>query len=79
MQKISAASAERLLKLGQEWEAHRVPLVAKYRRAKQLLQERKEGINKKVAEIRRFREGALPAAVALPSKRSFYRDEEQVQ
>jgi hypothetical protein len=55
LKKIAAASSERLLKLGRDWETFRAPLVAKYRRQKQLLAERKEEVVVKVEMIKRMR------------------------
>ena len=45
------------LRAAQEWETHRAPLVAKYRRAKQQLQERKSEVGAKVEQIKRMRVG----------------------
>lgn len=44
LQEIADASAARLVKHGQEWEQHRQPMLAKYRRKKQVIQVRGEHI-----------------------------------
>jgi len=55
LQEISAASAKRLVSLAEEWEAHRGPLLAKYRRKKQQLQDRKDESRLKLEQIKRMR------------------------
>jgi chromosome segregation ATPase len=55
LQEIAAASSQRLVALGAEWETHREPLVARYRRKKEQLRDRKDAARDKLDEIREMR------------------------
>ncbi len=55
LRKICTDSEARILKMGDQWEAFRVPQIDKYRRQKQKLDERKNEVRKKVDQIRRMR------------------------
>jgi hypothetical protein len=56
LQKLVETSAERLIKLSQQWETHRAPLVAKYRELKSLTDLRKTESAQRLEEIRVIRE-----------------------
>eukprot|EP00457_Paulinella_chromatophora_P004051 gb/GEZN01004061.1/.p1 GENE.gb/GEZN01004061.1/~~gb/GEZN01004061.1/.p1 ORF type:complete len:644 (+),score=182.05 gb/GEZN01004061.1/:91-1932(+) len=53
--KLGADKSNALLNLNKEWETVRVALVNKYRKKKQLLEERKADVGRKVAQIKRMR------------------------
>eukprot|EP00823_Brevimastigomonas_motovehiculus_P006183 TRINITY_DN5007_c0_g1_i1.p1 TRINITY_DN5007_c0_g1~~TRINITY_DN5007_c0_g1_i1.p1 ORF type:complete len:678 (-),score=202.46 TRINITY_DN5007_c0_g1_i1:131-2080(-) len=74
--KIIATSKSHLLELGEEWEKVRVPLVAQFRRKKQLLNERKEEVGKKIEEIRRMREEMKTMASQIREKDETYKQVE---
>lgn len=52
---IVAQSTARIVTLGEEWEKYRQPILAKYRRNKQLLRERKDEVGVKVEHIKQMR------------------------
>lgn len=68
LQKLVATSSTRLVELGKEWENHRIPLVNKLRRARQLFAERKEEIGQKIEMIKRIREEMKEKANDLREK-----------
>eukprot|EP00808_Paulinella_micropora_P031807 g55886.t1 len=53
--KLGADKSKALLNLNKEWETVRLALVSKYRKKKQLLEERKADVGRKVAQIKRMR------------------------
>jgi hypothetical protein len=73
LQKLVAASSERLLALASEWESHRAPLVAKIRRARASLAERKTEMAGKIDAIRRLREEMKEKATDLREKEKLAR------
>lgn len=73
LQDIAQASASRLLELAGEWEKRRVPLVEKYRRKKQLMDERKSEVGKKVEQIKRMRIEMKEKAQSLREKDALYK------
>lgn len=73
LQEISQASAARLLELAGEWEKRRVPLVEKYRRKKQLMDERKGEVGAKVDQIKRMRIEMKQKAQQLREKDALYK------
>lgn len=66
--RISEASAKRLLDLGEEWERFRLPLVAQYRRKKQLLNDRKDDAAVKLEATKRLREDMKLLAAQIREK-----------
>lgn len=70
--KLVEASSQRLAELGQEWENHRIPLVNKLRRQKQLLAERKDEVGRKVEQIKRMRNEMKEKANDLREKDRLY-------
>lgn len=68
LQRLVAASSERLLSLASEWESHRVPLVNKIRRARLLLAERKSEMGLQIERIKRIREEMKEKASDLREK-----------
>lgn len=73
LQQIADQSAKRLLKLGEEWEKHRVPLVTKYRRKKQMLNDRKGEVGVKVDQIKRMRQEMKAKVVDLRQKDGLFK------
>jgi len=73
LQKLVAASSDRLLALASEWETHRVPLVQKIRRARASLAERKAELSSKIEAIRRIREEMKEKASDLREKEKLAR------
>jgi len=70
---VSVDNTKRLLKFGEEWEKTRVPLVIKIRRGKQLLDQRKGDVGKKVALIKRMRVEMKAKAQAVREKDLIYK------
>lgn len=68
LQQICAASAERLLKFGHEWENHRVPLVNEVRQAKEAMSLRKSRCRQMVADMKRCRGEMQEMAVTVREK-----------
>lgn len=73
LQEISEASAKRLLMLATEWEKHRAPLVAKSRRRKQGIEDRKSEVVIKVDQIKRMRAEMKRKAMELRQKDEIYK------
>lgn len=73
LHQIAEASAKRLLQLGEEWEKHRVPLVTKYRRKKQMLNDRKGEVGVKVDQIKRMRQEMKAKVVDLRQKDQLFK------
>jgi len=55
LQQICDDTEARILKMGDQWEKWRAPQIEKFRREKQLLNDRKNEVRKKVDAIRRMR------------------------
>lgn len=55
MQKISSQSAQRLIELATEWESHRVPLLQKYHKLKEELEDRKQSFKQTIDELKQKR------------------------
>lgn len=55
LQQICGASAKKLMQLAQEWEQHRVPLLEKYRSAKNTKLSRKARCRQMIEEMRSFK------------------------
>jgi len=72
LRKMSQAAAEKLMNLGKEWEQHRAPLVAKFRRQKQLLVERKDEVGTKVGLIQQMRKDMKEKLNDLRDKEKIY-------
>lgn len=73
LQEIADGSAKRLIALAAQWEERRVPLVAKYRRKKQLLADRKSEVGAKVDQIKRMRQEMKDKARDLKEKDALYK------
>ena len=68
LQQICAQSAQRLVKLGAEWELHRRPLVAAHRAHKDALARRKQGCRRKVADMKAMRKEMKAIAAQVRRK-----------
>ena len=71
LQKLVAASSERLMALASEWETHRAPLVSKLRRARLLLAERKAAMSSQILAIKRIRDEMKEKAGDLREKEKY--------
>lgn len=68
LREIADASAARLLELGKQWENHRGPLLTKYRRKKQEINDRKSEVRTKLEQIKRMRQEMKDMAVDIKEK-----------
>lgn len=73
LREIGEASAQRLFALAEEWEGHRVPMLAKYRRQKQRLSDRKQAARTKLEQIKRMRAEMKELAQVLREKDDLHR------
>lgn len=73
LQQMADDASQRLMTLGMEWEQHRAPLVAKYRRKKQLMLERKDDIAVKVEQIKRMRAEMKEKVAEVREKDELYK------
>ena len=68
LQQICAASAKRLMTLGQEWEKHRVPLVENYRQKRNIQLNRKTRCKQMIEDMRRYKEEMQAMLIDLKHK-----------
>jgi hypothetical protein len=70
---IAETSAARLVDLAAQWEEHRQPLVSKYRRKKQQVNERVGEVGVKMDQIKRMRQETKQKASDAREKEELYR------
>ncbi|CAH1778226.1 unnamed protein product [Owenia fusiformis] len=73
LQSVVDTSAQRLVSLANQWEKHRVPLVEKYREMKALNENRESEAEKKLEEIKAFREKMKDVAADARTKEDIYK------
>jgi len=74
LQQISAASAQRLLELANEWEKHRVPLLDEYRELRDKNRNKKDECAPKLEEIKKMRLQMRTLADDIKKKNETYKE-----
>lgn len=74
LQQISAASAQRLLELANEWEKHRVPLIEEYRGLRDKMRNKKDEVAPKLEEIKKMRSQMKVLAEDIKKKNQTYKE-----
>eukprot|EP00118_Oscarella_pearsei_P001418 m.7394 g.7394 ORF g.7394 m.7394 type:complete len:622 (+) comp18556_c0_seq1:19-1884(+) len=72
LQQVVNSTAQRLVTLAEQWESHRVPLIAKYRELKEVNESRMSESAKRLEEIRELRERMKEVADETRMKDELY-------
>ncbi|XP_069741057.1 coiled-coil domain-containing protein 22 isoform X2 [Narcine bancroftii] len=73
LQAVIEGSAQRIVRLAQQWEKHRAPLVAEFRRLKEVTAKREHQSVRKLEEMKALREKIKYSAEEAKKKEALYR------